>query len=201
MGLFSSPYDQAKEDFVNTLSSKVIRKIADANGIDYYDTEEAAEGIVENMSLRAIQNYAKASTAQLGRGRLRVSENNVKKVINSWSIPKTFNGEKELKKHLARKLRERFGDEKVLTEAGDNRVDILVGDTYPIELKYNFSRSDIDRATSQLEREYREFREKVFFVLCGRKEDNGWPTFHKYSLPRLKKKIHLIVKSDKELEG
>ncbi|MCL5239449.1 MAG: hypothetical protein M1286_03190 [Candidatus Marsarchaeota archaeon] len=204
MSWFPSPEEKAKKEILSELPSKIIKKIADANNIDYDDAEEATEEIVENMSLKEIQNYAKGLQMQAGRGVQKVSERNIKKTLENWSVGR-YKTEKGYETELTNLLYKKFDRKNVKFQSGENNVDIEVSNgkkRYPIELKYNFDMGDRDRVVGQLDRYWREYRNKTFLVICGIKEhDNGWTEFERYVKPKFKHKMHLIVKSKAEIKA
>jgi hypothetical protein len=92
----------------------------------------------------------------------------VQAVIKSWK-PRGCRTEKDYERSLEGRLRSELKDRKVQPQYGSarQRVDIVVGNKVPIEIKKDLvTTAKLQQTLGQLD-QYIESWEKVFLVLCG----------------------------------
>lgn len=94
----------------------------------------------------------------------------VREIIKSWE-PKGCTTEKDFEKSLYDKLREKLKNQKIQRQygSGEQKVDIVVDDKVPIELKKDIKNTaDLQRTIGQLEMYLnRGHWTGVILVLCG----------------------------------
>jgi hypothetical protein len=153
---------------------------------DWTDDGESKSKLVDwfvkHIDLSSVKRFAKKYERDYEIKTLNPNQSNVKKVIEKeWKPPK-LKGEGKFKIHLYSLLKNRFGSEYVRKEAGEYNADIVVNRKIPIELKYNFGKSGLDRLKRQIE-DYKKARNyknnKIFIVFCGMKNDDGKGMFLK----------------------
>lgn len=89
-------------------------------------------------------------------------------IIKNWE-PEYDNGEKEIKLSLYEELKKELKGQRIIKEYGleRERVDIVVSDNVPIEIKLNLvDKNEIQRALGQLELYLRKWP-VIYLILCG----------------------------------
>lgn len=80
----------------------------------------------------------------------------VARIIENWTPPRKRSREESYKAELSQYLRnQNLG--KVVEEKGDSKVDILINDTIPVEIKKNPGKAELDRLTGQVKRMIKEY--------------------------------------------
>lgn len=85
-------------------------------------------------------------------------------IIQNWIPVRRYKTEEGYQTELRSVLEHKYGYN-VLDEAGPTQVDLLVNDSFPIELKKNPKREDFDRLSGQIDRNI-EVYGKVIVVIC-----------------------------------
>ena len=88
----------------------------------------------------------------------------IEDIIRKWVPDRRYNSEEGYQVELSSLLKHKYGF-KVQNEVGSTRIDILVNDTIPIELKKNPKRGDFDRLSGQIIRNIDAYG-KLIVVIC-----------------------------------
>jgi len=201
-----TPLEKEKEALLNSLSVSTLKKIIAKRKVSIDDYKKNKRGYIEaiidsGVGLPTIKRYMKADKAISSRGKkLKPNYGNVRRVIESWR-PEEFTTEPEFKKDLYNLFKKKMGHEFVRKESGEYHADIVIDRKIPIELKRNLGKSDLDRLDRQINNYKRDknYRgQKIFIVICGIKDDDGYGIFK--SKYKRDKRIVTIVKFKKELK-
>jgi hypothetical protein len=204
---FTSDTEEKKKELVKKIPAKLVKQIAIQYHIKFDsddDTDDIRREIFDRVSFKKLQLQVESTKSQSKEGIQKISERNLKRVIDQWQIG-IHKNEKEYERELGELLYTKFGREHIAFQRGANKVDIEVSkgrEKFPIELKYNFDIGDRSRIEYQLSEYWKEYKNRTFIVVCGIKDhDNGWSDFKTRVYPRFKKKVHIIVKNHSQIRA
>lgn len=127
----------------------------------------------------------------------------VKEIIEAWDAYKCTT-EKQCEQSLANALEKALVNQKIERQygSGRQRIDILVDDKVPIEIKYNLVRaSELHRLIGQLEL-YLNKWDQVILVLCGKISLNLLKDLRKYSndnyILSLEEAVQIVIKGEQK---
>lgn len=127
----------------------------------------------------------------------------VKEIIEAWDASKCTT-ERQCEQSLARELQNALVNQKIERQygSGRQRIDILVDDKVPIEMKYDLvSASVLQRLIGQLELYLKKW-DQVVLVLCGKISLNMLKDLRKYCNDKtvfpLIETVHIVIKGEQK---
>ena len=123
----------------------------------------------------------------------------VKEKVEAWDASKCTT-EKQCEQSLAKALGKALVNQKIEKQygSGRQRVDILVGDKVPIEMKYNLIKASVlQRLIGQLELYLKKW-DHVILVLCGKISSNMLKDLRQYcsnkDMVPIYEAVHIVIK-------
>jgi hypothetical protein len=134
----------------------------------------------------------KAGVKKTGK---KPTEQRILSFLRAYKPSANVTSEGKLKIEIYTKLKQEFDPMFVTKESGRNHADIELNGCVPVELKYKFGKSGLDRLMGQIERYLKDKdykKHSIILLLYKRKNDDGFGELKKRI--RKYKRVKLIMK-------